>query len=276
MTRTNVILTMAAAVVFAAGSEASAADKKPFSHLFHVSEAGADCAVCHDVKAEKPAIMTTGCADCHDQGAPAWFLPAHHRKSPIAFPHARHAEGKNLACTACHEDVAGDSINEGAPFLPQAKCASCHAGKKVAIPDAACTKCHGFDSKKSPPGSHRTAWRKRHGGEAAWVEKGEHGKDCTLCHGDGACRTCHMQSTPQSHTGLWRVHTHGTAASFDRDRCKTCHETGTCIRCHTNSRPASHVGAWKQVHGLTAGSKDNESCRACHQPGWCAQCHRKK
>jgi hypothetical protein len=275
MKRTNIAIA-AAVLVLAAAIAARAADKKPFSHKFHISDAGADCAACHDAKAGRPELTTKGCADCHDKGTPAWSIPARHRESAIKFPHRRHADAKGLACKTCHDDVASDAVRDGSAFLPYAKCVSCHAEKKVAISDSACAKCHGADAEKTPPPGHKEAWPARHGKEASWVEKGEHGKDCSLCHGDSSCRACHMLSTPKDHTGLWRVRTHGSAASFDRDRCKTCHETGTCVRCHATSKPANHAGAWNSLHGLTAGAKDNESCRACHQKGWCKQCHRKK
>ena len=264
------------AAALLAGADAGGT-KKVFSHKFHINDAGAECATCHDVKnSDEPRLNQEACKDCHDTGAPAWMLPARHRKLVFAYPHKRHAGSKELACKNCHQAVADDAIPDGKPFLTPDRCLACHAEKGTGARATECVKCHGVDQKTVRPTSHKIAWPVKHGGAAQLVEKGEHGKDCTLCHGEAACRACHTQTRPKSHTGLWRVRTHGTAAGWDRDRCKTCHETGTCVRCHQQTAPMSHTGAWKQVHGLTAGSKDNEHCRACHQTGFCNTCHRLK
>ena len=274
LNRTRLLIVALAAAALLAGAAAGGA-AKTFSHKFHIGDAGADCATCHETaKGDTPTVKSAGCADCHDKGTPAWKLDAHARRLHVKFPHQRHAAIKGVECKTCHAAMATDGLKDGQPIIGFERCGACHAERKVAVNMNDCAKCHGVDQKAVRPTDHKIGWSAKHGEASEWVEKGEHGKDCQLCHGQAACRACHLQSTPRSHTGLWRLRTHGAAAGWDRDKCKTCHETGTCVRCHTQSTPMSHAGAWKQTHGLTAGSKDNEHCKACHQTGWCNSCHR--
>ena len=270
-----IVVTLLAAALLAGGAAAGGA--KVFSHKYHIGDAGADCATCHDTtKGDLPLLKNAGCKDCHDKGTPAYAPVPRPRKLHAAFPHQRHAAMKGVECKTCHAGVPDDRMDDGKPVLGFERCTACHAAKKAPVELNACKKCHGADQKKVKPADHALGWATRHGEASQWAGKDDHGKDCATCHGAGTCRACHLQSTPKDHTGLWRARMHGTAASWDRDRCKTCHETGTCVRCHAQSKPMNHVGAWKATHGLTAGATDNEHCKACHQAGWCASCHRQK
>lgn len=275
-----VLGTLAAAAV--AGGAAAGGAKKTFSHKYHIADAGAECATCHETgEGDTPLLKNAACADCHDKGTPAWKLDTRARKLRLKFPHQRHAAARGVECKTCHAATATDGVKDGAPLIGFEQCGACHAGRKVAVNVNDCANCHsgssggrGVDARAVRPTDHDIGWTTRHGEAAVWTGQGEHGRDCQLCHGTGACRACHLQSAPKSHNGLWRLRTHGAAAGWDRDRCKTCHETGTCVRCHQQTTPMSHAGAWKQTHGLTAGAKDNDRCKACHQTGWCNSCHR--
>ena len=133
--------------------------------------------------------------------------------------------------------------------------------------------CHGSDARKIPPKDHNKTWIRTHGRRSPWGSKSHRVRPCSFCHTKTECTACHRTTKPKSHTGLWRIRTHGTAASFDRDRCKTCHETGSCIFCHRRTAPTTHRGSWGATHGLTAGSRGSERCMVCHSSAQCVACH---
>jgi hypothetical protein len=143
------------------------------------------------------------------------------------------------------------------PAKAAGKCAQCHSGKRM---------------DKIRPVNHDRLWMETHGRDAQWSSESAHGKECRLCHTNAKCASCHRTRPPRSHTGLWNVRTHGTAAKWDREPCKTCHETGACISCHRRTPPLNHRGNWISAHGRTRGF--NDSCATCHAPGWCINCHR--
>jgi hypothetical protein len=137
------------------------------------------------------------------------------------------------------------------------KCADCHSGKRM---------------DKIKPSSHDRLWMETHGRAARWSSESIHGKECRLCHANAGCISCHRTQPPRSHTGLWNVRMHGTAAKWDRERCKTCHETGACIACHRRTPPLNHRGNWISHHGRTRGFTDG--CMTCHKSGQCINCHK--
>jgi hypothetical protein len=77
---------------------------------------------------------------------------------------------------------------------------------------------------------------------------------------------------PKSHTGLWRLRTHGAAAAFDSESCRTCHVTGMCIQCHRTNAPLKHRGAWSKLHDYAAGTFADSNCYVCHNKGQCLAC----
>lgn len=243
-----------------------------FSHRVHVKASGLECAACHKQTAAGVELLREGCADCHDDGTPAWKLEPKARRLGISFPHEAHA--RQGECLDCHQAVLSTKNTEGKPILELEGCTRCHEKKQVRIAEASCARCHGGDARKLAPSDHRGTWIARHGAEARMRVFEEHGRDCRACHGRDACAKCHRERRPRSHTGLWRVRLHGSAAAWDRESCKTCHETSTCTRCHSSTRPMNHTAAWRSTHGLAAGGFGNESCAVCHRPAQCASCHR--
>lgn len=248
-----------------------AAAPKPFSHKIHVEAQEMPCQGCHDTKVDPPALKTKGCNNCHEDGPPPYAGPRSARLSKIKFPHLAHAA--KLDCARCHKDVVEEKHAAAQPLVAPTDCAKCHEEKKVAVSMPACARCHGEDLKRARPADHDGAWPLRHGAEAHWRVFGDHGKTCADCHRASTCTSCHLTTEPKSHTGLWRVRTHGKAAGWDRDGCRTCHETGLCVRCHSETKPINHTAGWMQTHGLVAGARTNETCNVCHQTGWCASCH---
>jgi c(7)-type cytochrome triheme protein len=252
-------------------TQATAQEKKDFSHIFHKEQGADDCSTCHDLSGAAPVLNTKACADCHSDGVPAWRLTTKAKREKIVFPHSFHVP--KIDCLACHEKTATEKQKATDVTVPRARCEACHTEKKAAVPEHDCKLCHGSDQKKIKPQNHRNDWPRVHGMVADVTDESEHGKACTLCHKKSACSDCHRNTKPKNHTGLWRVRTHGVAADFDRNTCKTCHETGSCVFCHQTTPPLNHRGNWKTVHGLAAATVQNQQCNVCHKPANCAECH---
>jgi len=250
-----------------------AEDRPVFSHETHLGE-DLECDACHDLGGEGKAasLKLGGCEDCHDDGVPGTRLAAEARPLKMRFPHAAHVEAAE--CKDCHAATMADEQKAGEPVMELGRCISCHQENGVETPESACQTCHGVDQRRVEPSSHDRAWQERHGRESRWSVVADHGEDCYDCHARDACRRCHTQTRPRSHTGLWRMRVHGTAASWDRSACQTCHETGTCISCHSRTAPLNHRGPWTATHGLVAGSRTDERCTTCHIAAQdCIRCH---
>jgi len=257
-------LLLGAALILAVGA-LGADNADPFPHPPHLEEAD-DCGTCHEAAARGEMEIKKGaCAECHEDEVPGYRPLRREGREILRFPHALHVEAGD--CADCHK------APEMIPARGKKACDACHSENDVDVPDPACAKCHAAPAEKLTPPDHRGTWAVSHGHEAAWRVFDRHGRDCTTCHKQDACAACHRTSRPRSHTGLWRLRTHGAAAAWNRDSCRTCHETGTCVACHRNTEPLNHVGAWSKMHGLTARSISDSSCNVCHSGGDCARCH---
>ncbi len=134
-----------------------------------------------------------------------------------------------------------------------------------------CSVCHRELGRETPPASHGRAWRQLHGAAARAKTVPPYANQCSLCHTEATCSSCHQQEAPTNHTAFWRERGHGVAVGIDRSACYTCHRTDTCDRCHLDTAPRSHVGSWgtsRQRHcyscHLGAG-RDQQSCSLCHR-----------
>ncbi|MFH1530207.1 MAG: cytochrome c3 family protein [Pseudomonadota bacterium] len=264
-TTMRISLLLAAVVALIAVRATTAGPADPFPHKIHLEEVD-DCGMCHGP--DKDGAMTVkaaACSECHDEDVPAYRKVTGGGHGILRFPHALHVDA--AACKDCHKAPVMKASRE------KKSCDACHAKNDVDVQDSGCARCHGKPAEKLVPPDHEGTWKVSHGKAAQWRVFDRHGKDCSTCHKTGTCQVCHMEESPRSHTGLWRIRTHGRAASWDRDSCRTCHETGSCESCHRTSPPLNHVGAWSKLHGLTARSKADISCGVCHEAGTCAACH---
>ncbi|MBM4355950.1 MAG: hypothetical protein FJ109_19540, partial [Deltaproteobacteria bacterium] len=220
---------------------------------------------------ERPNLSLEFCAGCHDSKM-AWQLRSRHARGGIPFPHAKHAAA--VECLECHAGTASDAAGDGKPFLTFDRCIACHDRNGIEIAGGNCAACHAKDMRRTSPADHDAAWTFQHGPAAGWRVFDRHGKDCSTCHRSDACVSCHAKVRPRTHTSLWRLRTHGFAASYDEESCRTCHEQSACVRCHKETEPMSHRGAWKKLHGTAAGGQSAQHCAVCHGSNDCASCHR--
>lgn len=102
---------------------------------------------CH-AASSGPAPRLGECAGCHALGRQAARL-ANRAADPWsvrgAFDHARHQQTPDrgeLACTACHVDMSGATL-EALATPAKATCAPCHDGRSAfSLTGTSCTRCH--------------------------------------------------------------------------------------------------------------------------------------
>ncbi len=263
-----------------------------FPHAVHVGEdVGLECTDCHTTAEESAqAGMPTldVCWNCHDQGVdqdtpleeqPAGFiLPGDQEPTwtsvtklsvQTKFSHAKHLEA-GASCEDCHSGVSQSEVVSRDWKVGMNECMSCHQGLGVTVQD--CQDCHeGLDQDTMPP-NHTADWQRIHGAYgsdgASWDGAPE--QNCSLCHTQTSCDSCHKRTQPQDHTEPWRERGHGFAAQLDRDRCATCHTEASCDRCHRTALPVTHGGIW--------GGTTSAHCASCHLPlgsdDSCSVCHK--
>ncbi len=264
-------------------------DGPAFDHAKHL-EKGVECLDCHegaDEAAKAPMPTLEICMECHEEleedkpeeerlaatwvdeaGKPRWHavmaLP-----DEVIFSHASHA-AKKVECTDCHEAVTKSRRISYDLRLDMQDCVTCHAERNA---PGACETCHHEIGRDWKPPSHARLWMVRHGQE---VRRGAAPEtitdDCSTCHTETSCTSCHRAREPRDHTETWRRGGgHGLAASLDRERCQACHEEPSCIACHAEARPRSHRAGW--------GGRRSRHCLNCHEPlapdspDGCGVCH---
>jgi len=256
-----------------------------FSHRVHVEE-GLDCGDCHmgTEDSDAPGMPSmAGCMLCHesmeDDDTPpqkrlatlfdedGGYLARGLSRLPgeTVFSHLRHVTVGEVACSSCHGEIEEtDSVLADVKVSMDA-CMDCHADQ--AKPNA-CTTCHTDYAIDRAPPTHGQNWTRTHG-SISRAKLEDRVQDCSMCHTEQSCQTCHQETQPSSHTNQFRLRGHGIQASIDRDSCAACHRAESCDRCHQETRPLSHAGSW--------GGARSTHCVGCHEPlltGSCATCHR--
>ncbi|MBL7007848.1 MAG: hypothetical protein ISR76_02540 [Planctomycetes bacterium] len=263
-----------------------------FPHLPHAGEGGMECTDCHEgaedqVRAGMPDLET--CYGCHDSevdpdlalsAQPAGFILEGDSEATwtsvtapavaTAFSHAIHADA-GATCDSCHEDVADSDEVDRDWKVGMSECLGCHEAASVEV--GGCLGCHEGLDQRTMPGSHAGLnWQRAHGAFGAdsvsWG--GAPAQDCSLCHTESSCDSCHAKTPPLDHSEAWRLRGHGFSASMERDRCDTCHKEDSCVRCHQTATPVTHGGIW--------GGGTSVHCASCHIPlgpeTGCTACHR--
>jgi hypothetical protein len=207
------------AVLALGATAASARQKRPFSHKYHLTQVSG-CEGCHkNVSTSTQASDNLlpdreACVNCHEEVTikeprPMQVQkfnhalhvkmgnPAHHMAMAIeqgkylAPPGDRKAQldAAKSACAACHIGIEQSEVivwkPEGkANFPHMADCLICHT--KIDPPES-CKKCHSpeFHIK---PANHTTEWVNAHSDGKAKLDK----SGCAVCHGRTfKCQGCH-------------------------------------------------------------------------------------
>lgn len=249
------------------------------------------CVDCHLKDDPHRGRLGRDCGKCHTptKGAPKF-------KHETMTDFRRTGKHRSVACARCHQPhekarppTLAERRKAATPPLDRTfpvrgpRCADCHADPHHGYVGTDCAQCHTTASFRSVSGAgarvirprdHRGAWIRRHATEPpAEGNTGAGSNPCSVCHGVPGCQNCHRSHPPRSHTGLWRLKTHGSAADFDSEPCRVCHSTGSCVACHRRTAPLSHRGTWGTRHGYAAGGFGNNNCFVCHRRADCASCH---
>jgi hypothetical protein len=253
-----------------------------------------ECVDCHKKDDVHKGKLGDDCGKCHlaTKGAPKF---RHNRMTHFRLTGAH----RTVTCAKCHQPKSRRApptvaqwkrgrvppLNREFP-VRGTRCLHCHFDVHKGYVGKDCEQCHNTTSWKSIsgararvvfPADHRGAWLRRHA--LLPMNDGEPGAEdryCAVCHGSPSCVNCHRTRTPRSHTGLWRVKAHGTAASFDSTSCRVCHHTAACTACHRRTPPLNHRGPWLSSHGYASGGFGDTNCYVCHRRADCTWCHRRQ
>ena len=251
------------------------------------------CFDCHQKDDKHSGKLGQDCGKCHrpEKGAPK-FDHNSMTKFPKRGPHQK------AACALCHQTRTAQTPPLSIDDWKKAavtkldltfpvrghRCSECHSDPHAGNFGTDCETCHAPSNFKRievakvrsiRPMDHRGAWIRRHSSLAdVDGELGSEKASCSACHGAPGCLHCHRTRSPRSHTALFRVRTHGAAASFDPNPCKVCHQAASCMQCHRRTPPLNHRGAWTTLHGYAAGGYGDSNCFVCHRRADCALCHR--
>lgn len=251
------------------------------------------CYDCHAKDDKHQGKLGKDCGKCHEpvKGAPkfnhermtAYPLKGAHKQTECAKCHQAKSTQTKALDVAAWKRTKAKALDLTFPVLGK-KCIDCHSDPHQGRYGDACSACHSTMSFERITGGSAKGMRpKDHGG--SWLRKhttlpqndGEVGAEkraCASCHGAPSCTNCHRTREPKSHTGLWRLRTHGKAASFDSEGCRTCHSAASCNQCHRRTPPMNHRGAWPRLHGYASGGFGDSNCFVCHKRADCARCHR--
>jgi len=253
-----------------------------FSHRVHVVDQELDCESCHvDAQSEEspgmPALAQ--CALCHAEldaekpperkvevffGAQGYLAARRGAlgDEPI-FSHVGHIAA-GLECASCHSGVEQNDDVLTLARASMASCVECHEQRQA--PND-CASCHTQLRVDVAPPSHDGNWIRAHG-PTVCARDDATASQCSMCHSEANCVSCHNEMPPESHTNFFRLRGHGIVASLDRASCMTCHQEDSCTQCHMSSPPSTHTGAW--------GAPVNQHCVGCHFPvqnEGCVVCH---
>jgi hypothetical protein len=253
-----------------------------FGHRVHAKE-GLECADCHASweSDDSPGMpMRGGCVLCHEEIDKT--KPPERRievlfdgdvfkakrvtalDDEIVFSHRQHAT-KPIECASCHGGIEENDVVDLAFAQRMSDCETCHVQQQVANE---CATCHRTLRTDVAPRSHDFQWTKLHGPTVRAHDRST-ANDCSLCHQESTCASCHQSEPPENHGDYFRRRGHGLHARMDRQNCAACHRSDSCDACHRDTRPISHTGAF--------GGTISNHCVGCHLPlqsNECTTCHK--
>jgi len=245
-------------------------NRRGMSHKLHTEEYGADeCTHCHrSTEGALPTVATSACSDCHEGEPQTKNIGLRAAPLGIKFTHNTH-EG-TAECIDCHKATVDGSQKATQPVMTYEGCFKCHEENGIEIAATDCAKCHGKDMARVTPASHAGDWCQVHGERSKEDASKKHGKQCTDCHGQTPCMSCHQNRRAMSH----KLHTE----EYGADECTYCHRstegalptvaTSACSDCHEGTPQTTDIGpralrmTIKFLHGTHEGAA---GCIDCHQ-----------
>lgn len=199
-----------------------------------------------------------------------YAAPSSHRRHDWRDAHGASAARADAGCANCHT---------------QPSCLACHAGGAgssqrviAALPGPASRKGLGVPVERIDRAVHGLDVIKRHGALAASARM-----DCTQCHSETTCASCHAASDSRRFHAANFVERHAVEVFSNGADCQSCHNSERfCRDCHARNGIAAearmtaafHTGKanWVLSHGQAART-GMESCVSCHKQNDCIRCH---
>jgi hypothetical protein len=216
----------------------------------------------------QPAASTfLDCTDCHgdlDRVFKAGELPT------LLFTHEKHFGIGVSDCAACH--VANTHEKDKVNVPKMTTCYQCHSTRAGAQAPGNCTLCHPPNLNPEPKSHLADNWVSQLHPDAAK----ENPFDCTSCHEQSFCDSCH--GLPLPHPSRFAERTHAVTFFEDPGLCETCHPRqpltgrGWCDSCHHPQGPDSTT--WIDWHPNVVSQRGAETCFQCHATDTCRICHR--
>jgi len=211
-----------------------------FSHKAHaeMSEMGDGCTTCHHYN---PPGEIVKCNFCHE---------ADRDKSDINMPDLKSAYHRQ--CMDCHSEWEEES-----------KCENCHALESEFKTSSLANEIIKMHEPVISPLTRVYQTSECEKGKVATFHHNDHinlfGLQCTDCHQDESCQSCHNQ----------KPNFQKTVDAANHSRCESCHDTENkkqCVKCHSEkeTKPFNHV--------VNTGFNINEY----HSKNTCQSCHKKE
>jgi hypothetical protein len=227
-----------------------------FAHRAHASmaEMSGGCARCHHYNLTGAVLA---CKTCHEPGQPS-------KTSDLSKPGLKGAYHRQ--CVNCHRESGLDTKCDG----------SCHRAKASASKTPLAVVDTKHEARVTRP--DRFVYESGYaGGKVVTFFHNDHsarfGLECSSCHVNEACSTCHKSATsPPKPAG----HLKG-----GHDRCSSCHSvTENCTKCH-DTQPRAQFDHGRKTRFDLGRFHASLSCDRCHKgnSGYkglspnCSSCH---
>jgi hypothetical protein len=207
------------------------------------------------------------CTDCH--GDLDHVFKSGERPN-LLFTHEEHFAIGVSDCGACH--VANTHERDEINSPEMVTCYACHGLEEGARAPGDCTLCHPPDMDPEPE-SHLVAnWTAVSHSTAAEADP----FDCTTCHRQGFCDSCHGLEMP--HPQGFAEQPHAEGFFEDPQLCESCHPRAPeqrrdeCDACHHPEGPKDET--WLDFHEVAVRDLGADTCFRCHVNETCRTCHR--
>lgn len=221
--------------------------------------------------APTPPVVLAGssfldCTDCH--GDLDEVFKSGERPN-LLFTHEEHFALAVSDCAACH--VANTHERDRINRPEMVTCYACHGLEGDARASGDCALCHPPEMDPEPANHLVAGWTPDAHAAAAVADP----FDCTTCHKQSFCDSCHGTKIP--HPASFDGEPHAEAFFADPALCEACHIRGQvqgrdeCDACHHPDGPESST--WVDAHATVVDQRGADTCFQCHASETCRTCH---